>query len=151
MRKIKFRAWEKSVRGLDARGMMWQSDETFKDYVVGFDGSVYEKFMDNFAGQSFDNYRDVSDNFVLMQYTGLKDKNGREIYEGDILSFLHLVDPTTKRRKKVCASVTWAAKFAEYDLRFTPISFTGFADKAEESEVIGNIYEDPELLREVEK
>ena len=67
MRKIKFRAWEKSVRGLDARGMMWQSDETFKDYVVGFDGAVYETFTDSFAGQSFDNYRDVSDRFVLMQ------------------------------------------------------------------------------------
>jgi uncharacterized phage protein (TIGR01671 family) len=133
MRKIKFRAWEKSVRGLDARGMMWQSDETFKDYVVGFDGSVFEKFMDSFAGQSFDNYRDVSDRFVLMQYTGLKGKNGREIYEGDVV-----------RNGNSRGAVEYlGSKFLAMDL--TDNHGCNLLD--EDAEVIGNIHEDPELLK----
>jgi uncharacterized phage protein (TIGR01671 family) len=145
MRKIKFRAWEKSVRGLDARGMMWQSDETFKDYVVGFDGSVYEKFVDSFAGQSFENYRDVSDRFILMQYTGLKDKNGREIYEGDIVRYKLGGD-------WIVGDVRYDADSARYVKRAEKAGsswdYKDLASYASSTQVIGNIYEDPELLEQ---
>jgi uncharacterized phage protein (TIGR01671 family) len=145
MRKIKFRAWEKSVRGLDARGMMWQSDETFKDYVVGFDGSVYEKFVDSFAGQSFENYRDVSDRFILMQYTGLKDKNGREIYEGDIVRYMLGGD-------WIVGDVRYDADSARYVKRAEKAGsswdYKDLASYASSTQVIGNIYEDPELLEQ---
>jgi uncharacterized phage protein (TIGR01671 family) len=145
MRKIKFRAWEKSVRGLDARGMMWQSDETFKDYVIGFDGSVYEKFVDSFAGQSFENYRDVSDRFILMQYTGLKDKNGREIYEGDIVRYKLGSD-------WIVGDVRYDADSARYVKRAEKAGsswdYKDLASYASSTQVIGNIYEDPELLEQ---
>ena len=145
MRKIKFRAWEKSVRGLDARGMMWQSDETFKDYVLGFDGSVYEKFVDSFAGQSFENYRDVSDRFILMQYTGLKDKNGREIYEGDIVRYKLGGD-------WIVGDVRYDADSARYVKRAEKAGsswdYKDLASYASSTQVIGNIYEDPELLEQ---
>jgi uncharacterized phage protein (TIGR01671 family) len=145
MREIKFRAWQKSIRGLDTGGMMWQSNETFKDYVVGFDGSVYEKFVDNFAGESFDNYRDVSDNFVVMQYTGLKDKNGREIYEGDIVRYKLGGD-------WIVGDVRYDADSARYVKRAEKAGsswdYKDLASYASITQVIGNIYEDPELLEQ---
>jgi len=57
-------------------------------------------------------FEDVSDKYEIMQFTGLKDSKGKEIYEGDIVS--------------------WKAEGAIGEL-----------------EIIGNIYENPELLKEV--
>jgi len=143
MRRIKFRAWQKSVRGLNSRGMMWQSDETFKDYVVGFNGSVYEKFVDSFAGESFDNYRDVSDNSVLMQYTGLNDKNGREIYEGDVVRY-------KLGGEWIVGDVRYDVPSARYVKRAERIGelwdYKDLSSYLGSTSVIGNIHEDPELL-----
>lgn len=74
---------------------------------------------------------------VLMQYTGFKDKNGVEIYEGYIL---RLED------SELIAQVIWE----DFKLRLKWATFTGFSDKihawADELEVIGNIYENADLL-----
>ncbi len=69
-----------------------------------------------------------------MQYTGLKDKNGKEIYEGDVLSGRYIVE-----YKNDCFVVQehtndWSS--VHYVLHHNP-----------EMEVIGNIYENPELLK----
>lgn len=69
--------------------------------------------------------------YPLMQYTGLKDKNGVEIYEGDILRF-HI--PTSFDYQ-----ITWSDQEARW--------YTGPLNPAySEKEVIGNIYENPDLL-----
>lgn len=76
----------------------------------------------------------------VMQYTGLKDKNGKEIYEGDIVKFGH-----------------WTTQVEFFDKLFydggcgvhSGFYFNeelGFHNNLDESEVIGNIYENPELL-----
>ena len=76
---------------------------------------------------------------IPMQYTGLKDKNGTEIYEGDILSY----------DDGRITYVTWH----DYTARFDSIGVTSkgvphpLSDRPELlAEVIGNIYENPELL-----
>lgn len=74
---------------------------------------------------------------VLMQYTGLKDKNGVEIYEGDIL---WLGDAGS------IVQILWS----DFKLRLKWVNPMGASDNIyawkDDLEVIGNIYENPELL-----
>ena len=73
---------------------------------------------------------DDSEYKALMQFTGLKDKNGKEIYEGDIISFISFDK--------------------EYILECPNLSYFHFWQETKDNktvEVIGNIYETPELLK----
>lgn len=134
-REIKFRAWI-------------QADP--------YDESDSPK-MEMCYNLAFEDYEPVNDLLGavehLMQYTGLKDKNGVEIYEGDILLYLPkklFVDSEQSRRY---GKVYWKEKDACFGL-FTyriddraadydePFPMAGI----EKHEVIGNVYENPELL-----
>ena len=81
----------------------------------------------------------ASKGFELMQYTGLKDKNGKEIYEGDIMECF-LGDELDR------VEIYFSSEFAIFDFKprdsddtLSDLIFFGYA-------VIGNIYENPELL-----
>lgn len=82
---------------------------------------------------------DIKPNTILMQYTGLKDKNGKEIYEGDVLNF--------GNKMEVCFGFNngehegWYLKRITDGYEYTMHAFTT------QFEVIGNIYENPELLK----
>lgn len=121
-REIKFRAW--------------YDGEMLQDAVV------VEKCLYWENGRNFTVLGLFSDICVeLMQFTGLKDKNGKEIYEGDILQNAH-------NNKAIIKFDTNVASF-NFVLDGSACAFgLGLARLNTNWEVIGNIYENPELLGE---
>lgn len=85
----------------------------------------------------------------LMQYTGLKDKNGKEIYEGDIVKYKRI------NGKEIIAEIEWRGEDGCYyyfnhkepvDSDVSNKESTFFIATTI-TEIIGNIYENPELIK----
>lgn len=78
----------------------------------------------------------------LMQFTGLHDKNGKEIYEGDLL----------RSKKGIVSEVYWSEKYARFSVRYRNAwkSEPRFIFKSlmwgQTGEIVGNIYENENLL-----
>lgn len=118
MRTIKFRAWDKEHKNFNetvAANLLLQIHEPSED-------------IDEEYGKRF----------FLEQFTGLKDKNRNEIYEGDILKI-----ETDKPMV-----VGWSKRFASFILNREGWAFShwfGESCNPENCEIIGNIHENPEL------
>lgn len=145
MREIKFRAWD---------------GESIRYDVTGFEHGVANEMLGVFInGDHYKMDEELLNNVgmgaaIVMQYTGLKDKNGKEIYEGDILATenhenLDVLDEWT--------ADDWGYGAVELDvvsgIRCTN-NFWLTCDEEENSvfnikhvKIIGNIYENPELLK----
>ena len=128
-REIKFRIWDK------------QSKKSVP---------TAEGIMFNGGGLHWYLYGD-KDNYIIQQFTGLLDANSKEIYEGDICNirrYKHL----DNSRKWIVAEVIWGCEhgwgFRSYYNGKGNGDFYGtrFVE-AEEIEIIGNIFENPELLK----
>lgn len=125
--KPKFRAWLKEeYRMTDVREITFFNDEI--QMISDVEGFY------------------AYDEFELMQFTGLKDKNGKEIYEGDIVKFSDCDDDV------YVTHVVWDKNYACFGLSFS-YGFQYYLDYLEEFytelkdiEVAGNIYENHELL-----
>jgi uncharacterized phage protein (TIGR01671 family) len=124
MREIRFRAWHKS------KGIMRVVAHISNLLTVGTYVDVRMNEPDTIT--KIEEAWDEGD-YILMQYTGLRDKNGKEIYEGDILSHKFFSRPV---------QVTFLRN-GDYEELFYDVE----ADTGENIfEVIGNIYENPDLL-----
>ena len=126
MREIKFRAWIKEKKAI--------FEVILIDYVTKKVTYLLER-VGHFLSIRDAKFNDVE----FMQYTGLEDKNGKEIYEGDIL-----FESFGERYYKV---VFENGSFrAEFKGDFEEYSFDLIDVVAQGCEVLGNIYENPELL-----
>jgi len=126
MRELKFRAWDKITNTMC---VIWDISWTGRDSP---DESI------NYVRIETDGTVDRGENeVILMQYTGLKDKHGKEIYEGDIVN----------------EHCRYGVKGHEVKMEHVSGSddmgtdMFGYIDFDESVEIIGNIYENPELLK----
>lgn len=133
MRDVKFRAWGiKSKVMVDVAELLWT--------VGGLRAHGAGCYIEG-------GYRDgdeVEDNnIILMQYTGLKDKNGKEIYEGDIVYYETAAEDDAAQGYGPQALVEWLDKKASFVAMDSGDNLLGIHQHLE---VIGNTYENPELL-----
>ena len=126
MRTIKFRAWDKKTETMNdvwaIHFKAWHDSEInyIEIYGLGTDGTEER----------------CEEDIEIMQYTGLKDKNGTEIYEGDIIN----QDSKYGYKNYVMEMIQ---THASDDMG---VDMFGYVDVDNACEVIGNIYENPELL-----
>jgi len=129
MRQIKFRAWDKRDKHMLSQTFYKGSlgKQTHLEWMSG-DGCGYAiEFKDAFC---------LEDTLELMQFTGLHDKNGKEIYEGDIIS-AEWIDPNNGYTTTMIQQVRDISISNGYWEIYNP---------ERTAKIIGNIYENPELL-----
>jgi uncharacterized phage protein (TIGR01671 family) len=91
----------------------------------------------------------VFENRYLMQFTGLKDKNGKEIYEGDVIYIPSLsIKPEARGHNELVEWKEWeeVPSYGWNPMLQNHSEYTSFQSE-KMVEVIGNIYENPELLK----
>lgn len=137
-RPIKFRVWDKIqnkfINGIPPKEYMLDPDSEWSHHDIDDDPCVYinNVFTEDFNGR-----------LVFQQYTGYKDSDNKEIYEGDILKNL-----TPHKYSSDTFVVKWGEFEPSDDMGVGGVGFvlpwfyTTFKPK-----VIGNIFENPELLK----
>jgi uncharacterized phage protein (TIGR01671 family) len=160
MKQIKFRAWDKDNQGFDYLTLDYDLanlDETL---------TILTQYQDYFFWNNyFAEEDDKTNNQLLMQFTGLLDKNGKEIYEGDIIiekeypffsdALNKELKPSQYKQLNYVGIVTYDEQHTEYYLCMKRVNNKVAGNVIDYSlsgcsklEIIGNIYENPELLEQ---
>lgn len=81
----------------------------------------------------------MAEHYIYLQFTGLFDKNGKEIYEGDVVSI--------NRNHNYFPQVTEFDKPFNVEVKYWDVMFTPLCIVGGDCEIIGNIWENPELIK----
>lgn len=159
-REIKFRAWD------EEKGIILYDD--MEDYAFYHDGvnMTEVEMVNKILNYNMDNW-DFG-YFEFMQYTGIKDKNGKEIYEGDIVKIHQFLFDGCEYEKEIIVSIEYMDDMACFGANLLQAkeirAYMGYDNKTDKEEkvvvplcnfyglheesfeVIGNIYENADLL-----
>ena len=142
--EIKFRVW-------DGKSIVYESYNLgygeYASFYIGLGGDLY-LYEDDDGGKSgiWEHGAGDTNNCILMQYTGLKDKNGKEIYEGDIL-MVHDAPYNMASMKNTKVKVEPMIYYIQGMETYLPAQPNNW----DRCSVIGNIYENPEILEKAEE
>ena len=127
--KPKFRAWTEEGK------VMYYDVYPFKDdtLLLSYDEIAFDEVP--------------ASDFILMQSTGIKDKNGSEIFEGDIVKYEAGCNTVTEEVAYDKNFAGFGVRDADTDIIFTFLQLADVVDLIS-LEVVGNIYQNPELLGE---
>ena len=144
MREIKFRAWDKQKKIMHKNFQFIRSGVDGNDWII-FDSDTEKQKWDG----NFNPY--FAQQFKLMQFTGLIDKLGKEIYIGDILATSNN-DP----KYDIWEKEDYEFTVVEANAHQLGINYSNWYIDCDEDcssvfsakfvEVIGNVFENPELL-----
>ena len=137
MREIKFRVWDNIEKAY-----LNEKDIAINNLNNIFIFEIYDK---NDTDLWYMRLLPDPDNkrHVIEQYTGLKDKNGTEIYEGDVVETPEYPGKIVYNKKYACFEL-WRPRSSDCFIALTHQQDIGMGDL----EVVGNIHENPELLEE---
>lgn len=128
----KFRAWDRTKNEMNYRVMVGNCDTDDENWTCPI---IWDEEREKWV--HFDDYE------CIMQSTGLKDKNGKEIFEGDILKSSKYITSVFYERGAYCV------KFRRTPNTTVTMNVISFIEKYK-TKVIGNIYENKEILEEEE-
>jgi len=159
MREIKFRLFYTAQNG--DKSIIYDNDR----YLVGLNGTVYENYGKSWKEPLWQTVFDAECPPTISRFTGLKDKNGKEIYEGDIVSFNYTVgdfaweamDDDERDVNKEMMGKPYICRVVWCEMNCGFMMVDGSVESshiqfpmlyAKTGEVIGNIFENPILLPE---
>lgn len=159
-REIKFRAWntrDKEMIILENSGLQYFDFEG--GYSLGF---TVDGYYDFYAHEQYDTMSETASKFPIMQYTGLKDRNGKDIYEGDIVRWGTGKEDDFDREYQHRYAVVKFDPDIQFHIQYYIHSENGsrsegngkifrygnfaYRDTHLYLEILGNIHENPELL-----
>jgi uncharacterized phage protein (TIGR01671 family) len=123
-RTLKFRAWDKLAKRFTYPDKGYQGH-----YVLDLNGQFQN--LQNGSG---------GDEYVVQQWTGLRDSKGVDIYEGDIVRGKFL-DTEYRHLKTINSEVVWVERYASFNIGMEEWRYSG-----ERVTIIGNIFESKKLL-----